>query len=170
MSLLFTVLMMSPLACQTEAQILPADTSKVSGNKAVVLKPKQTEEIPSKSPTGALIRSAVFPGWGQFYTKHYIKGGLILCLESGLIVSALIEDKKAQDVYLTGYEEYLERMDRRNGYIWWTVGVVAYSMLDAYVDAHLFNFDEDDVSISIEPSPDTGGVRFSLRVPIPEFR
>ena len=73
-------------------------------------------------------------------------------LESGLIISAIVQDKKAKDVYSTDYNEYLNRLDRRNGYLWWTAGVIVISMLDAYVDAHLFGFDGDQYALGLKPS------------------
>ena len=170
MSLLPAVLLMVSVFNRADAQIMSADTSRILDDKKVTLQPMLKEEIPSKWPTGAMIRSAVFPGWGQLYTRHYIKSGIFFCLESGLVLSALMEDKKAQDAYATNYVEYIDRIDRRNQYIWWTVGVVVYSMIDAYVDAHLFNFDEDNVRIGVEPSNEWNEVRLSLSISIPDFK
>ena len=94
---------------------------------------------------------------------------LFLGLEAGFIIAALVEDGKAQDAFNTDYDEYLLRIDRRNGYIWWTLGVAAYSMLDAYVDAHLFNFDSEAVNIGIEPTQNFDGARLSLRLSLKDF-
>ena len=156
--------------CRTEAQVSFSDTSSASDSILVQLKPVLGMEPQKKSPTGAMIRSVLIPGWGQLYTKHYVKGGLIFCLESGLVLSAIIEDKKARDVYQRNYKEYLDRIDRRNGYIWWTVGLIAFSMIDAYVDAHLFNFDEEEITLSIEQSPYPSEVQLVIRIHIPELR
>ena len=158
------------MVCRTEAQVTSNDTSKASDSTLVQLKPTLEKELHTKSPTGAMIRSALFPGWGQVYTKHYVKGGLIFCLETGLVISAVIEDTKARDAYPKDYEEYLDRLDRRNTFLWWTAGVIIYSMIDAYVDAHLFEFDEEDVTLSIEPSPHPYEVQLVVRIPIPEMR
>jgi hypothetical protein len=119
-------------------------------------------EPKTKSPTGAMIRSALFPGWGQYYTEQYVKSGLILCVESGLILSAIVQDKKARDVYQTDYDEYLRRLDRRNGYLWWTAGVIVFSMIDAYVDAHLFGFDENQYALGLKPSFQNSGFNIVL--------
>ncbi|MFQ6092477.1 MAG: DUF5683 domain-containing protein [bacterium] len=112
----------------------------------------------SKSPWGAAVRSAVFPGWGQVYTEHYVKSGVIFLIESGLIVSAVMENEKANKAYEAAqsttdeqYQKYLDRLERRNLYLWWTAGVIVYSMIDAYVDAHLFRFDEEGITLSVEP-------------------
>jgi len=119
---------------------------------------------------GAMIRSAIIPGWGQVYSGHYIKAGLIFAVESGLVISAINENRKADDVYETDYEAYLDRIDRRNTLIWCTAGVIVYSMVDAYVDAHLFGFDEDQVSLGLESGATMGEVRLVLRLPVPEIR
>jgi hypothetical protein len=119
---------------------------------------------------GAMIRSAVFPGWGQFYSAHYVKASLFFALESGLVISAINENRKANDVYDTDYEAYLDRIDKRNLRIWWTAGVVVYSIVDAYVDAHLFGFDEDQVSLGLESGEVAGEILLCLRVTMPEIR
>ncbi len=130
----------------------------------------QPQEPQHKSPMGAMIRSAIIPGWGQVYSGHYIKAGLIFAVESGLVISAINENRKADDVYETDYEAYLDRIDRRNTLIWCTAGVIVYSMVDAYVDAHLFGFDEDQVSLGLESGATMGEVRLVLRLPVPEIR
>ena len=166
--LIFGFLLSLIFVTSTEAQVMPSDTLKTDQEKAIKLVP-HTENPRMKSPTGALIRSALFPGWGQFYTEHYIKSGVIFCIESGLVISALVQDKKAKDAYQTDYAEYLDRLDRRNGYLWWTAGVIVISMIDAYVDAHLFGFDEDQASLRIEPSSNSPHVRFVLHIPLRNF-
>jgi hypothetical protein len=156
------------LADQAEAQATHPDTVRVPG---ISTEGKYVRVVKAqyKSPMGAMMRSALFPGWGQAYTGHYVKSGLIFCIESGLIASAIAQDRKAKDMYPTDYQAYLDRIDKRNTLIWWTAGVLVYSMLDAYVDAHLFHFDEDEVSLGLE-STTRGEVRLALRVPFPDFR
>lgn len=41
------------------------------------------------------------------------------------------------------YEEYERHFDRRESLIWWTVGLVLFSLADAYVDANLITFEEE---------------------------
>ena len=160
------VLLGVTMGCPARAQDISPDTASVPGKSVVEIKSKPSPPQ-RKSPMGAMVRSVVFPGWGQFYTGHPIKGGLIFCLESGLIAAAIIENGRASDIYRTDYQKYLGRIDKRNQYIWWTAGVVVYSMIDAYVDAHLFKFDEDNVDIGVAPSRDLGGAVLFLRMAIP---
>ena len=116
-----------------------------------------------------MIRSALFPGWGQVYTEHYLKAGLIFCCEVGLVISAVREDRKARDALRTDYGEYLDRLERRNLYMWWTAGVIALSMIDAYVDAHLFGFDEHEVSVRMNPSQRTPDIECVISIPLPDI-
>jgi hypothetical protein len=114
------------------------------------------KEKPKHSPTGALLRSAAFPGWGQLYNKKYIKAAIIGVGESVLIYQTAWYWNKTstyKDLYINaeaGTEarrDYFYQFDRyrdlRNQYIWFLGLTVFYSMFDAYVDAHLKNFDID---------------------------
>lgn len=104
-----------------------------------------------KSPTGAMIRSLLIPGWGQFYNGKWLKAILVFGLEAGFIGAAVYYNQKAQDA---SQPEVNRRFytDQRNTNYWRTGVVILLSMLDAYVDAHLSDFDESpDLSFRIEP-------------------
>jgi hypothetical protein len=107
-----------------------------------------------KSPTGALLRSAFVPGWGQFYNGSYIKAGIIGSLESFLIYQTVYYFRRTsryEDLYThdsTGaryslYQQYDRYRDLRNQHIWFLGITIFFSMFDAYVDAHLKNFNVD---------------------------
>lgn len=104
----------------------------------------------SKSPVGAAIRSALIPGWGQFYTEEYLKGFLLSCTEISLISEAVIQEYKKRSK--TEKEKYI---NRRNRFIIWFLGVKMYSVTDAYVAAHLYEFGEDEVSLNFNPEDRT---------------
>jgi hypothetical protein len=107
------------------------------------------EPIPSRNPTGALLRSAVLPGWGQFYNDEYAKGILLGAASTGLLTWLLMENGAANsardDFEETGdpafEQDYETHKQRRLDLIWYTSAAWLYTMLDAYVDAHLFAFD-----------------------------
>ena len=89
----------------------------------------QISEIDSsKIKNPALAWKASFiPGLGQIYNEKYLKFSLLL---SG-------------EVYAINKFNYLNNNDnitKRNTYAWWIVGMYFYSILDAYVDAHLSTF------------------------------
>ena len=139
------------------------------------------DSLPSKSvsPTGALVRSALVPGWGQFYNKKYIKAGVFALGESYLIYSIATNWKKADDhksnfqgsadpLYRAlEFAEYEKYRDRRNLNLWIMAAALFYSMFDAYVDAHLADFNQSDKAFEarLEPTPDDG-VRLVLDIRI----
>ena len=103
--------------------------------------PDSTAVIPHirKSPRTALIRSALFPGWGQWYNGQKIKAILVLGGEATLIGYSIFYHNKAArstEAYQRDYYEY-----NGNRFIWWLAGLHVLSILDAYVDAHLWDFD-----------------------------
>ena len=116
----------------------------------------QINEIDStliKNPRQAFLFSLV-PGGGQFYNQKYIKGSLVMGLET-LALYSWLENSKIYKNYDS--EEYSLRknryLEKRNKYAWWVIFLYFYSMIDAMVDAHLSPFD-DIMSTSIE---DEGG-------------
>ena len=112
-----------------------------------------TKEVKAKSPRGAMLRSIFIPGWGQFYNGKWFKGLIIAGAEVGLIANAVIQNQ-----YAVQSKTELERafyVDNRNLSFWWLAGVILYSALDAYVDAHLSTFDESpDLSFAAYPCGD----------------
>ena len=112
----------------------------------------QINEVDStliKNPRQAFLFSLV-PGGGQFYNQKYIKGSLVMGLET-LAFYSWLENSKIYKNYDS--EEYSLRQNRylekRNKYAWWVIFLYFYSMIDAMVDAHLSPFD-DIMSTSIE--------------------
>ena len=85
------------------------------------------------SPTGALLRSTALPGWGQFYNRKPLKGTAFILLQAGLFAGVFLERDQTQAGGLTRLGNTL---------LLGLIGVRFYSMVDAYVDAHLADFDE----------------------------
>ncbi|MCK4594147.1 hypothetical protein KAU45_06555 [bacterium] len=126
------------------------------------------EDLRKPEPVAALWRSGVIAGWGQLYNQRYIKGVILFGLEAltvyGIIYyadAAAYEHRCLQeldipdDVMSPGLEDLItERNYHQDLYenyrvnyethIWLTTLVVIYSMLDAYVDAHLWDFETDE--------------------------
>lgn len=101
-----------------------------------------------KSPRGAVIRAAIFPGWGQWYNGKKFKAVLAFGTEVGFLSASIwhnqrvvtrLGDNYKQD-YKNAYREF--HINMRNQYIWYLGGAILYAMADAYVDAHLHEFDE----------------------------
>jgi hypothetical protein len=109
-------------------------------------------EIKLISPIGAAVRS-IIPGWGQVYTRDKL-GGAIIFLSVGVLSGGGIQ---ANDKYLSFYDSYRDAVladsgeadfyfDRSNQYyklsrflLYTAAGIWAYSIMDAYVDAHIYN-------------------------------
>ncbi len=151
-------------------------------DSAIITKISQLDTLlERKSPMGALLRSVAFPGWGQFYNKKYFKSLVVFGAETTFITLAAIEWSRMNthkknfqnpdypDRYWE-FEQFEFYEDRRNLFLWITAGIVFLSMFDAYVDAHLYNFDKEkvkDLSISLIPETDGGNnirIVFSIQL------
>jgi hypothetical protein len=122
-----------------------------------------------KSPTGALLRSVAIPGWGQFYNRKYFKSVVVFGAETTFITLAAIEwgrmnkhkknfENPNHPDRFWEFEQFEFYEDQRNLYLWVTAGIIFLSMFDAYVDAHLYNFDREKVrDLSISFVPEAGG-------------
>jgi hypothetical protein len=151
------------------------------GDESVQVEATQGDSVlESKSPTGALLRSVAFPGWGQLYNRKYFKSVVMFGAEATFITLAAIEWRRMNthkrnfqnpnypDRYWE-FEQFEYYEDQRNLYLWITAGVVFLSMFDAYVDAHLYNFDREKVrDLSISLIPEVGGeenIRIVFSIP-----
>lgn len=111
---------------------------------------KQQQIVVKRNPRGAMLRSIFVPGWGQFYNEKKFKAVVISGTEVALVINAFVQNQLAINAVTTLDKEFY--INNRNMSYWWLVGVVLYSAIDAYVDAHLFNFDESpDLSMNIKP-------------------
>jgi hypothetical protein len=114
--------------------------------------------IEKKSPTKAMIFSAIIPGSGQFYNKSYWKIPVIYGVAayfaymyntyndsfheySDKYEAAIISDDGQILKLATSYKSIREfYRDNRDSFIWYMSLLYLVNVLDAYVDAHLFDF------------------------------
>ena len=160
-----------------KATVLVAETMNVPRAGMVSL---AEESVVLRSKSGAVFRSALIPGWGQFYNREPVKGGIIVGVEAALIGAAVAmhflgaadEDKytdsnfalkypdlgpvelgqKAQELRQSAEDFY----ELRNIFIYSAVGVWLYNILDAYI----FGIDgEKDAGLELTPAaiPSVGG-------------
>jgi hypothetical protein len=107
-------------------------------------------------PGGALLRSAIIPGWGQLYVGHPFKAALVAAAGATFVTLTVQADREVKDLaalrgttggVLTGeaLEDEIElwRSERRR-WLLWSLGAWLYGMIDAFVDAHLHYFDQDE--------------------------
>lgn len=121
-----------------------------------------------KSPGRAVILSALLPAGGQFYTSHYIKGGIIAFGEIFSLSKAYFLYRDSKN-YQSGSTERDSLMRESFSYVFWFLGIWFYSMLDAYVDAQLFNFDKK-AKISMSFKPDNEAILFGVKIPYKGIR
>ena len=114
-------------------------------------------ELKVKKPFKAAALSLFIPGGGQFYNGAYLKSTGVLVLETGMIGLVAYHHIKAEDSYdkykISGneddYNDYLNYYYKRQSDLWWLGTVVFLSTIDAFVDAHLFNFEENKNKIHL---------------------
>ncbi|MBC8143980.1 MAG: hypothetical protein H7X80_00255, partial [bacterium] len=111
----------------------------------------------TKSPTVAVLLSIV-PGGGQIYNEQYIKSLLFIGAGSFFAVQAVrfhtsfvtkadqidalpVDDSTTNRSFLKTEREFYR--DNRDLNVAYFIGVQLLSMIDAYVGAHLFDFDVD---------------------------
>lgn len=95
--------------------------------------------IKSKSPVFSAWLSFLIPGGGQFYTENYLKGTLVAGVQGYLIHEfvRIYELKKDKNMADTTYERKMVYNS-----ILYLITLI-YSVADAYVSAHLYNFERD---------------------------
>ncbi len=135
-----------------------------------------------------MARSLLVPGWGQVHNRAWLKAVLVAGTEAWL-GARIVQDERALEQTLLDLEqarrdidqrretelvnEYNALLDRRLGRQWMLGGVLAYALVDAYVDAHFRGFDlefQNDPALPAGASPAVPagrsgrhGVRLALR-------
>lgn len=80
---------------------------------------------------------AYFPGAGQVYNKEYLKGFALFASELYSISQIVKFSKPVAGII---------NISKRNTFIWWAIGIYAYSVVDARVESELSSFpDENNV-------------------------
>jgi hypothetical protein len=126
-----------------------------------------SEDIPKKNATKAMLYSLVIPGGGQFYNQKYLKAGIDFAAESILIGYTLHYHIKMNDAYdkykqnpemPNYYDEYSRYYEKRQSIFWWFGAVKFMSVVDAFVDAKIYNYEEKKRKIELR----FGGDKVSL--------
>lgn len=124
-----------------------------------------------KSPVGAIWRSLVIPGWGQIYVENYWKAPLFFGGAATTIYfvitnhneyakfrdqADLIEDKESTEYKLLKSKREFYRNNRDLSGLFF-LGVYVITAVDAYVGAHLFDFEVDEnISLNLAPNYNMG--------------
>lgn len=91
------------------------------------------------SPTGTLLKSVAFPGWGQWANGKKQKAAIYFGIESYWVTKALIWRHRARTA--DDFAEFTHAQDRRNFFYWLTGITVFVSMFDAYADRYLLTLE-----------------------------
>ena len=102
-----------------QSQVVAQDNERATANDSL-----------SVIPRGALLRSAVIPGWGQLHNGHPWKAALFAGTASGLLASALLEVRSLNGV--TTAEARDTRSNRRNTRFLYFGLTVTLAAIDAY--------------------------------------
>ena len=117
---------------------------------------------PAKSARVAMGSSVAFPALGQLYTGGRMRTWSVYLME-GWCLGNILREASQEDLYrrhaaLLGEEEtwrgwtgeeclaFAEsHRERKRDFIWYLAPMLLYSVIDAYVAAHLYNFDTGDL-------------------------
>ena len=106
------------------------------------------------------------------YNRAWVKAGIVIGTQGWLIGSAIHNDNQkdryrrlASDAVQISDQAYYRAMenqyrDRLNNDIWWIGITAALSMIDAYVDAHLSDFEEQDGKLKLRFSQTNLGLEY----------
>ena len=107
----------------------------------------------ARSARGAMLRSLALPGWGQFYNRRPLKGSLIAAAQVSSTVAFFVRRGQLNQ------RPSVDASPERNIFLYTTIGLILFSMGDAYVDAHLDQVDWGEVQIE----PGEEGMEFRMR-------
>lgn len=144
--------------------LLFVSTLQFGQNLAEENSPSDSVFIMQKSPWGAVARSAIIPGLGQFYNESYWKIPVIWGV-GALFISGWVYNnnlyKDYKNLFIeTGNNTYLSYRDfyrdQRDNFTIYLVLLYILNLVDAYVDAHLYDF-------TVEEDFITGSSRANFR-------
>lgn len=132
----------------------------------------------TEQPRVVMLRSLLLPGWGQFHNRAYFKSALVAGTE-GWFGVLLVRDRRDLGRLLeavdraraqgepVGYElarnRYNARLDTYVSRQWLFSAVLAYALVDAYVDAHFRDF---ELEFRMDPAlPDGAPLDLGPRAP-----
>ena len=140
-------------------------------------------DYPVKSTTKATLLAIFIPGAGQIYNKAYWKlpilygGAAALGYVINYNAKGYTRFKRAYDIRMQNNPNIVDEFNgvsdeqlltTRNNYrryrdmaIFYSIGLYALSIIDAYVDASLNTYDISDLALRVEPMCDFQNLRFA---------
>ncbi len=161
---------------RSEITVSPLDSSSQLKSTTAQSTKQSTQREP-KSPGGAIVRSLVCPGWGQLYNESYWKSALFFggaATATGILLwnNAKFLDANttfstpgisAAEKDLAYYRREFYR-DQRDVAGLWLLGIYVLASVDAYVGAHLFDFDVSDKGIGLLPTAQPGSYALMAQI------
>ena len=168
-----------PIATPLRIVSIPDSVIHVFNEDSAVAKMtfnSDTVRRPGKSTTVALLASLVVPGAGQIYNGSYWKAPIIWGV-GYYFVSVYNQQDKLYQKYRAEYTASIDSTNpngnlyirdhqrnfyhsQRDTFAWYLAIEYVVNLLDAYVDASLYNF---EVSPNLQPTTE---MRASLRIPL----
>ena len=133
---------------------LPLSFAETVANQTA--SPEPEKGVRQISPIATMVRSTVFPGWGQLHSRNYFRGGLILFTittstvgaffaqrsfathYNNYVLTASIAPEDAETV-LGSYDKANQSYKLRMFFIYTALGTWVYSIMDSYVSANFYN-------------------------------
>lgn len=120
--------------------------------------PSLSPALKKRIPMKAAGLSMLLPGGGQMYNQQYIKAGIVVALEGLCVGYAIYHDSESDKYYkryketnsVFDYAEYERFYEKRQSDLFWLGTVIFLSALDAFVDAHLYNFEYNKSKVRIK--------------------
>lgn len=133
------------------SSVISSQTEQITNEN---VKNNDTVFVMTKSPWGAVLRSAVIPGWGQIYNESYWKTPIIIGLTAYFVYGWIDNNKlynENKDLYnaalinnsslIYGYKKRRDfYRDQRDMFLFYIGLTYFLNMVDAYVDAQMFDF------------------------------
>ena len=166
----------------------PADLREFSKLAVSTQSGQSVTDTLVKSPWGALTRSMMIPGWGQTYNQNVLKALIFVLGDASMLSMYFVKNKDvsrierqrsvikkqlAQDPFLTVERRTILNsrhsnltgdldiaLNNRNLFGWLFAISHLAGMIDAFVDAHLYNFD-DKIKMRLDTSDELLQLRIS---------
>jgi len=111
------------------------------GRPVLAVEAHSTHADTLTTPRGAMLRSAVLPGWGQHYNGRPFKALFFGAASTAALTSVVIEHRSIDGAPTA--EIHQDRAARRNTRLLYFALSISFAAIDAYVDAHLADFGVD---------------------------
>ena len=110
-------------ACKITTKIIRAETTELMAVTSVSVAPSELDGLTKEllgertQVSATLFRSMVAPGWGQFYTRHYVRGAISLAAFLGAVTWCVFSIVNEDDLY----KDYKSYEDIRGTDTWYAI-------------------------------------------------